>query len=83
MVCNHVVEMFSRHCPLFVLLIMCALSQASDKTEREKERGDAYSIRQVKQNQSVLSIHPMTPKAHIGPRPPLMSFLNLTLIDNW
>jgi hypothetical protein len=29
------------------------------------------------------SIHPMTLRAHIGPRPPLARVLNLTLIDNW
>jgi hypothetical protein len=28
-------------------------------------------------------IHPMALRAHIGPRPPLMSFLNLTLIYSW
>jgi hypothetical protein len=43
---------FSTHCPLCALEIMCALSQSSDKNERE--RGDAHSIRQVKQSQSFL-----------------------------
>jgi hypothetical protein len=29
------------------------------------------------------SIHPMALTAHIGPRPPLARFRNLTPIDSW
>jgi hypothetical protein len=34
-------------------------------------------------NKGKISIHPMALTAHIGPRPPLTRFLNLTLIDDW
>jgi hypothetical protein len=45
--------------------------------------GRMQSFSMLKRVVDIVTIHPMALTAHIGPRPPLTRFLNLTLIDNW